>query len=67
MKENLYPCCSAIPAQITLADAPTKVPLPPKQGPNANAQTSGCNGRPSVVFSDKVMTTFTFILTVTKF
>lgn len=25
---NLYPCCSATPAQTTLADAPIKVPLP---------------------------------------
>lgn len=28
MKENPYPCCSAIPAQTTFADAPISVPLP---------------------------------------
>ncbi len=31
----LYPCCSEIPAATKLHDAPTKVPLPPKQLPNA--------------------------------
>lgn len=28
MKVNLYPCCSATPAQTTLAVAPIRVPLP---------------------------------------
>ena len=28
MKENPYPCFSAIPAQTTFADAPISVPLP---------------------------------------
>lgn len=28
MKEKPYPCCSAIPAQTTFADAPISVPLP---------------------------------------
>lgn len=28
MKEKPYPCCSAIPAHTTLADAPISVPLP---------------------------------------
>lgn len=28
MKEKPYPCCSAIPAQTTFADAPINVPLP---------------------------------------
>lgn len=28
---NLYPCCSATPAQTTLADAPINVPLPEMQ------------------------------------
>jgi hypothetical protein len=27
-KVNLYPCCSATPAQTTFAEAPIKVPFP---------------------------------------
>ena len=41
----LYPFCSAIPAHTTLAEAPIRVPLPPRQAPNASAQTSGRRDR----------------------
>lgn len=30
-KVNLYPCCSATPAQTTFAEAPIRVPLPTKK------------------------------------
>jgi len=40
--------CSAMPAQTTFADAPIKVPLPPRQVPKARAQTIGRRGRPTV-------------------
>ena len=36
-----YPASSDIPAITTFAEAPIKVPLPPKQAPNAKAQISG--------------------------
>ncbi len=54
MNVNLYPCCCATPAHTTFAEAPIKVPFPPKQAPNANAQTSGCIGRAnsSLLLSD---------------
>jgi hypothetical protein len=70
---------------MTLADAPTSVPLPlkinlnynfwlqrfikknnndapPRHGPNANAQTSGCNGNARAVFCVKATTTLTIIV-----
>ena len=40
-KEILHPFCSAIPAHTTLAEAPIRVPFPPRQAPNASAHTSG--------------------------
>lgn len=51
-----------MPAQMTLALAPTSVPLPPKQGPKARAQTNGVNGRCKVGVSDRDITTFTIIV-----
>ena len=35
LKLNAYPCCSATPEQTRFADAPTRVPLPPKQAARA--------------------------------
>lgn len=50
MKEKPYPCCSAIPAQTTFADAPINVPLPAVQKINTSLQLcSVCH--PSSVYS----------------
>ena len=44
-KDILQLFCSAIPAHTTLAEAPIRVPFPPRQAPNASAQTSGLRER----------------------
>lgn len=36
--------------------------LPPKQAPNASAQTSGCIGSPNSLFSDNDMTILIIIV-----
>ena len=59
---NRYPCCSATPAHTTFADAPIKVPLPPRQAPRANAHTNGCSGKSKSSFSANDITTFTIIV-----
>jgi len=41
VKVKLYPCCCAIPATTTFAEAPINVPLPPRHAPKARAQTKG--------------------------
>uniref|UniRef100_A0A182V548 Secreted protein n=1 Tax=Anopheles merus TaxID=30066 RepID=A0A182V548_ANOME len=46
---------------MTFADAPTNVPLPPRHGPNASAQTIGCSGKPRYAFSDSATTIFTIM------
>ncbi len=40
-KDMGYPFFAAMPATITLADAPIKVPLPPKQAPRASDHQTG--------------------------
>lgn len=62
MKENLYPCCSAIPVIIIFDDDPNKVPFPPRQAPKDKAQTSGCNGKLKSLLSASVVIILTIIV-----
>ena len=45
LKEIGYPASSDIPAVTTFADAPMRVPLPPRHAPNASAQIKGFRGK----------------------
>lgn len=45
IKVNLYPCCSANPAQIIFEEDPNNDPFPPKQAPKESAHIRGGNGR----------------------
>lgn len=62
----LQPCCSAIPAETTLAEDPYKVPFPPKQAPNVKAQTNGCIGRVKYSLCTMVTTILTIIAVTGK-
>ena len=55
-KLNLWPCCSATPAQTTLAEPLIKVPLPPRQAPRAKDQTSGSRGKSNSELLAKLFT-----------
>ena len=57
LKVNLYPWASENPAATTLDVVPTRVPLPPKQAPNARAYKSGSKGNPNRGFPDMLVIT----------
>lgn len=57
----LWPSFSETPAHTMFDDAPYKLPLPPKVGPNANAKAIGWTGRLSVLLSASETTIFTII------
>lgn len=42
MKEKPYPCCSAMPAHTTLADAPISVPFPKQKREESQRKLLNC-------------------------